>query len=411
MKIVMVSASDIEGGAARAAYRQHRAFINENLDSLMLVQNKSIDDNSVLGPNSAAERYYLKIRPKLDTIPVRFYKNRLRVLFSPAFLPFSRIVKKINEINPDIVHLQWINQGMIRIEDILKIKVPIVWTLQDMWAFTGGCHYCENCLSYERNCGNCMILGSNKKKDLSRSVFKRKQNTFAKMNNLTIVCTSRWLENCAKASCLLSNKKITCLPNSLDTNLFKPFDKEKARELWGLPKNIKLVLFGAIEAISDNRKGFKELSEALKKIKGKDIEVVVFGSSKPKSLPDFGFKTHYLGYLHDDISIVTLYSACDVMVVPSLQEAFGQTASESLACGTPVVAFGNTGLSDIISHKLNGYLVAPFDTSELAEGIEWILRNTHYKKLSENARQMAATTFDSKIVARKYINLFNNLIH
>ncbi|NLO17471.1 MAG: glycosyltransferase, partial [Arcobacter butzleri] len=170
----------------------------------------------------------------------------------------------------------------------------------------------------------------------------------------------------------LEDKNHINLPNPIDTNTFKPFDKESSRELWSLPKDKKLVLFGAMGATSDPRKGFKELSKALSLI-NTDVEFVVFGSSKPQNASDFGFKTHYLGHLHDDVSLVTLYSAVDVMVVPSLQENLSNAVMESLACGVPVVAFGATGLLDIVDHQTNGYLAEPFESEDMACGIEWVL--------------------------------------
>ena len=390
------------------------ALLAEGIESRMLVQDKRSDDLTVI---SLAERKwekgYYRLRPFIDQIPVKFYKNRTKTLFSPAWFGFSKVIKKINEINPDIVHLHWICGGMIRIEDLAKIKKPIVWSLHDMWAFTGGCHYDGGCGGYEKNCGNCKVLKSNKRKDLSKWIWNRKNKTFSKVDNLTIVGLSRWLVDCSKKSALLKNKKHINLPNPIDTNVFKPFDKLKARELWGFPKDKKLLLFGAVNAISDPRKGFKELSEALSKLNSKDVELVVFGSSEPENSPRFKFKAHYVGHLYDDISLVALYSSCDVTVVPSLQEAFGQTASESLACGTPVVAFATSGLLDIIDHKINGYLVTPFDPSDLAKGIEWIfgLSEKEYQALSQNAREKVLREFNSHVVARKYIKLYEEILN
>lgn len=411
MKILIVNTSDIDGGAARAAYRLHKALLSSGVDSQMLVQNKTSDDYTVLNENKKANKYLNKLRPILDSLSVRFYKNRTKTLFSPSFLPFSNIVDRINEINPDIVHLHWICGGMIRIEDIARIKAPIVWSLHDMWAFTGGCHYDEECKAYEKECGNCKVLGSQKENDLSRKVFKRKQKVFNNKKDITIVGLSNWLNECSKSSTLLKNKNHINLPNPIDTDIFKPFDKNLSRELWNLPKDKKLILFGAIGATSDPRKGFKQLSIAIQNLdKNLNIEFVVFGSSKPQNAPDLGFKTHYLGSLHDDVSLVTLYSAVDVMIVPSLQEAFGQTASEAMACETPVVAFGATGLLDIVDNKVNGYLAKPFDATNLKDGIEWVLNSSNYDELCLNAREKVMREFDSKIVARKYIELYNEVL-
>jgi len=163
---------------------------------------------------------------------------------------------------------------------------------------------------------------------------------------MTVVGLSRWLNQCAKDSTLLKDKKHVSLPNPLNTNIYKPFDKGKSRELWSLPQDKKLVLFGAMSATSDINKGFKELSEAIQMLTCKDVEFVVFGSSEPENAPDFGFKTHYLGSLADDVSLVTLYSAADVMIVPSLQENLSNAIMESLACATPVVGFDIGGNSE-----------------------------------------------------------------
>ena len=409
MKILIVNTSDISGGAARAAYRLHKALLSSGVDSQMLVQNKSSDDYTILSENNKIRKYFNMLRSPLDSLLVRIYKNRTQTLFSPSYLPFSNIVNKINKLNPDIVHLHWICGGMIRIEDITKIKAPIVWSLHDMWAFTGGCHYDEECNGYEKDCGNCKVLGSNKQNDLSKKVWKRKQKTFASKKDMTIVGLSKWLNESSKTSTLLKDKNHINLPNPIDTEIFKPFDKEKSRKLWSLPKDKKLVLFGAMGATSDPRKGFKELSEALSLI-NTDVEFVVFGSSEPQNAPDFGFKTHYLGHLHDDVSLVTLYSAVDVMVVPSLQEAFGQTASEAMACGVPVVAFGATGLLDIVDHQTNGYLAEPFESEDMACGIEWVLNATNYDELCRNAREKVVREFDSQMVAGKYIEMYKEVL-
>jgi glycosyltransferase involved in cell wall biosynthesis len=409
MKILIVNTSDIDGGAARAAYRLHKALLSQGVDSQMLVQNKSSDDFTVLTETKKIKKYFNKFRPMLDSLHVRAYKNRTQTLFSPSWLGFSNVVDKINKINPDIVHLHWIAGGMMKIEDIARIKAPIVWSLHDMWAFTGGCHYDEECGGYKESCGECKVLGSNKTNDLSRKVFQRKQKAFTQKKDITIVGLSHWLNECSKNSTLLKEKKHINLPNPIDTNLFKPFEKEKARELWSLPKDKKLVLFGVMGATSNLRKGFKELSEALHKLTCKDVEFVVFGSSEPQVSQNFGFKTHYLGHLHDDVSLVTLYSAVDVMIVPSLQENLSNAIMESLACGTPVVAFDVGGNSDMIEHLKNGYLAKPFDTDDLANGIEWVLHVSDYEQLCKNAREKVLKEFEAKVVAKKYIELYKDI--
>jgi len=412
MKVLIVNTSDIQGGAARAAYRLHQSLLSQNIESQMLVQNKSSDDFSIKTiANTRLQKLTNTLRPYINNIPLKFYNNRTKTLFSTSIFGSNNVIEKINEFNPDMVHLHWICGGMLKIEDLSKIKAPIVWSLHDMWAFTGGCHYDELCKGYLQECGNCKVLGSSKENDLSKKIFYRKEQTYSKISNITIIGLSKWLNECSKNSTLLKNKKHIHLPNPIDTKIFKPFDKKLSRKLWNLPDDKKLVLFGAMGATSDPRKGFQELSKALNKLdKNNNMELVVFGSSKPENEPDFRFKVHYLGNLHDDVSLVTLYSAVDVMVVPSLQENLSNAIMESLSCETPVVGFDIGGNSDMIEHQINGYLAKAFDTKDLAAGIEWIVLNKNYDQLCQNAREKVLKSFDSKVVAQQYIKLYKEVL-
>ncbi len=408
MKILIVNTFDIEGGAARASYRLHNALLSEKIDSKMLVHIKTSDDATVIAPT---KKIISKIRFIFENLLIKFYKKHTKTLFSPLWLPFSSISEKINEINPDIVHFHWISGGMLNIDDISKIKAPIVWSLHDMWVFTGGCHYDEECGNYKVLCGECKVLGSTKKYDLSRKVFLKKQKLFSNKKNITFIGLSQWITNCARDSTLLKDKKNINIPNPIDTTIFKPIDKNLSRELWCLPKNKKLILFGAMGATSDPRKGFKELTDSLKELDIElDIEFVVFGSSRPENNTNLKFKTHYLGNLHDDISLITLYNAVDVMIVPSIQENLSNAIMESLSCGTPVVAFNIGGNSDMIEHLETGYLAKPFDSEDLAKGIKWILNHQNYNSLCKNARQKILEEFDSVLIAKRYIELYENIL-
>lgn len=406
MKILIVNTSDIEGGAARAAYRLHKALLQNKIDSQMLVQDKSSDDFTVIGPETKIQKGIGKVRPTIDFLPVQKYKNRKKNYFSPSWLGFSGIVDKINNINPDIVHLHWICGGMMTIEDIKKIRSPIIWSLHDNWAFTGGCHVKWECEKYLDSCGNCPALGSNIERDLSKKIWERKQKIFLD-KNMIIIGLSKWLMNISKKSSLLKDKKHINLPNLIDTNIFKPFDRKESRELWKLPTNKKLILFGAVGATSDINKGFKELIESLKIVKSTEIELVIFGSSEPQNAPNFSFKTHYVGKIYDDISLVTLYNAVDVTIVPSLQENLSNVIMESLSCSTPVACFDVGGNSDMVEHQLNGYLARPFDVKDLAYGIDYTLSDSNLMK--ENSRKKILENFSYDIVAPKYINLYKEI--
>jgi len=410
MNILIVNTSDNEGGAARAAYRLHKALLAAGVESQMLVQSKFSDDIAVIGPHTKVQQALGRLRSILDSIPVRCYPKRTRTLFSPSWLPFAGMVEKINALNPDVVHLHWIAGGMLRIEDLAKISAPIVWSLHDMWAFTGGCHYDEECGRFKTRCGMCPVLGSNKALDLSRKLVLLKQASFSKHPNLTIIGLSQWLASQAKASWLFRQTPVVNLPNPIDTTLFSPFDKRQARRLFNFPLGKKLVLFGAMGATTDPRKGFKELEQALAQLDSDNIELIVFGSSQPKAPQCFKQKTHYLGQLHDDLSLRVLYSAADVMVVPSLQENLSNAIMESLACGTPVVGFGVGGNSDLIEHEQTGFLAKPFQVSDLAFGLDWVLNAPNYNDLCQNARDKVLSEFDSKVVVEKYVALYDKVI-
>lgn len=410
MKILIVNSYDVQGGAARAAMRLHKALLNKRVNSEMLVQNKSSDKYTVIGPLSKIEKVASKVRSSLDQLPLRTYKKRSETHFSPSIVPFSNVVDQINEREADIVHLHWINEGMMRIEDLSKIKAPLVWTLHDMWPFTGGCHYSDGCIRYETMCGQCKVLASDQDLDLSRKIYRKKNKTFSNIDKLTIIGLSKWINLCSENSSLFKGREHINLPNPINTEIFKPFNKEQARTLWNLPSDKKLILFGAMGATSDPRKGFDLLKDALEKLNNENVELVVFGSSTPMVDQNFDYKTHYVGRINDNVSLVTLYNAVDVMVVPSLQENLSNVLMESLSCGLPVVAFHIGGNSDMIEHKKNGYLIKPFDTVDFANGINWILNNTRYEKLSYNCRDKVLREYDENIVVEQYINLYNKIL-
>lgn len=408
MKILIVNSHESTGGAAKSALRLHEALLAEKINSNMLVQQKNSDRPTVFCNQGLVQKGISQIRPTLDLIPTRFYKNKDLSLFSPSILPFSNILKKINQINPDLVHLHWICGGMIRIEDIAKIKVPIVWSLHDNWAFTGGCHVKLECQKYKISCGSCPKLNSRSENDLSKKVWKRKMKTFSLMNNLNIVGLSNWLNNCSKESSLMKEKNHFQLPNTIDCNVFKKMDKFSARKLWNLPQNKKIVLFGAMN-INDKLKGFSELLKAINQTSTKNVEAVIFGSSNPISSLDSIIKTHYLGFISDDVSMATLYSSSDVTVVPSWEENLSNVIMESLSCGTPVVGFDVGGNSDLIEHKKTGYLADPMNSNDMSAGIDWILNN-NLNQLSINSRQKVLNEFEYSVVAKKYISLYKDIL-
>ncbi len=415
MKILSLSTSDLNGGAPRAAYRLHQGLIAAGVDAQMLVQRKMSDEAQVIGATSKLLKGLAITRPTLDALPLLFYRQRDRTpnIYSCQWLP-SRINAQIQTLNPDLINLHWICGGYFPVETIAKFNRPLVWTLHDMWAFTGGCHYSQQCDRYQQSCGQCPLLKSGQTWDFSRWLWQRKAKAWQNLN-LTIVTPSKWLADCAKASSLFHNLPIKVIPNGLDIHKYRPIERQLAKKLLNLPLNKQIILFGAMGGTSDPRKGFQLLQTALQhlrlSISPDRVELLIYGSSRPAKSVDLGFKTHYLGYLHDDISLAIAYAAADVMVVPSTQEAFGQTASEALACGTPVVAFNTTGLKDIIDSQQNGYLATAYDPQDLARGIVWILESPQrWQQLSECARAKVVQEFTILIQSDRYLKLFQEIL-
>ncbi len=410
MKILHLSTSDIEGGAARAAYRLHQGLQNLGEISHMLVRAKSSVDRTVIPEKSILT----KLGPPSSGLPLKFYPNRDRAMFSTQWLP-DPIALKTKQINPDIINLHWVCNGFIQIETLAKLKKPLVWTLHDMWPFTGGCHYAGECDRYSNSCGACPQLKSNQNKDLSNWIWQRKNRDWKNLN-LTIISPSNWLAECSKSSSLFNNLRVEVIPHGLDLENYKPVEKPIGRKLLNLPQDKQLILFGVSPGTTgDRRKGFQLLQPALQKLSLSGwqdrLELVVFGDNQPENPIDLGFKTHYLGQFHDDISLALVYSSADVMIVPSIQEAFGQTASESLACGTPVVAFAATGLKDIVEHQQDGYLAKPFESDDLARGIAWVLEDEErQQKLCRRARQKAEREFSLELQANRYISLLKEIL-
>lgn len=411
MKILIVNTTDIHGGAARAAYRLHRSLLTEDGDSRMLVQSRTSDDHTVIGPQGKIAKSFKRIRPMLDHLPLKFYPDKTRTIFSPAWVPFSGIADKVNALNPDVVHLHWICDGMMRIEELAKIHAPIVWSLHDMWAFTGGCHYDEECGGYKRSCGKCKVLGSEDANDISARIWARKQKIYNALSNLTVVGLSRWLAGAASESTIFRNSRVVNLPNPINTEIFAPFSKAQARDLLNLPQDKKLVLFGGMNANADPRKGFQELGASLAHLDKNDAELMVLGSNENKESWGFRQQVHYMGQLHDDVALRLLYNAADATVAPSLQENLSNVIMESLACGTPVVGFDVGGNSDLIEHKQNGYLANPFDVTELAAGIRWTLEDVkNNNALNKNARNKVLECFESHRVAKRYWKLYKEVV-
>jgi glycosyltransferase involved in cell wall biosynthesis len=408
LKVLHISSSDSNGGASIAARRLHNALTSLGHLSYMLVQSRRIDDFKIIGPSNRLLEYISIARPKVDQFSV--FRKKSSRLFSVGWIPSMGLAKQIQSIGPDVIHLHWICGGMLRIEELAGFTAPLVCSMHDSWYFTGGCHVRFDCDRYETGCGKCPALNSLSENDLSRKQYRRKQKAYGLLENLSVVAPSTWMADAVRRSPLFAGRRIKMIHNPLDTSVYKPLDSSIAREIWNLPKNKKLILFGSFSPFSDLNKGYHLFLESLKHFDIRDTELVVFGAYPPREPQILPIKTRFLGFLNDEVSMATLYSAADVMVVPSMQESFGQTAAESLACGTPVTCFRTSGLVDIVDHKANGYLADPFHPMDLASGIRWCLDTSESSSLKKFSREKALSKFDQDVIAHQMLDFYKEAI-
>jgi glycosyltransferase involved in cell wall biosynthesis len=431
MRITILSTFDNFGGASIAASRLNKALNTNGLSSNMLVQDKkgNLPNIETIAPNWFQKKLAF-LRFAFDRLQFTFYeKNKeVRFIFSQAKIGVDVSNHPLIQ-QSDIIHLHWINFGFLSLDSLEKLfntHKPIVWTLHDMWAFTGGCHYSRECTNYERECGNCeQFLRNSSGNDLSHQVWKRKKEIFLNAN-LTIVTCSEWLAQKARESSLLKDKTIISIPNPIDTDIFRPIEKNVARAYFNLSPDKKYILFGAVK-ISDERKGFAYFIEALSILlplsvssqttakssvspqKTENIEIIIFGQAQASDFEGLPFKVNILGKLSDIETIAKAYSAATVFVSPSIEDNLPNTIMESMACGTPVVGFKVGGIPEMIDHKQNGYLANYKSSEDLAEGIYWTIFKADYQELTDNSRRKVIDNYSEKVVAEKYKKLYQSL--
>lgn len=405
MKVVHLVGGELSEGAARGAYWLHQAQRSLGIDSTIITSGvHDLGDPSVIAmgksPWQLRRQAFLA---RLANLPIRLFPRRMNRIFSTGF--FGLNYKKYRAFREaDIVHLHWVNE-LVSMGSLRSIAKPIVWTLRDMWPLTGGCHYSMGCLRYQSGCGQCPQLGSSFSLDFSHWVVANKRATLPK--HLRVVGISSWLSGCARNSQVFSGFSVETISNNIDTTQFFPEDQGFARRALGLPEAKSIILAGAQNA-SDFYKGFDLLLDALKSMDLTDAHVVLIGRTRPADFSWLDDKCTSLGFLSDTSSLRLAYSAADVFVAPSREEAFGKTLAESLACGTPVVCFDATGPADIVRHQRNGYKAKPYEAASLVDGILWVLSLDLpcLSALRANARISAVESFDSKNIAEKYLNLY-----
>ncbi len=413
MKIVHISTGYKHGGAAIACKRLVEAQRSIGIDAHIITQEPCTLPIYVHSTTNSLLKNKLNFfRHALEKFVFLFYQKNKAFRFQFSLANTGESLNKIKLINDaDIIHFHWFNAGFISIKkfsEILQKGKPIVWTLHDMWAFTGGCHYAGECKNYTKNCGNCFYLKNPAKEDLSAKNLLVKHKTYSG-KNLHFITPSNWLNKCAQISSVLSKFPINTIPNAVSKPGFTN-QKDKIKIELGLKTNKKLILFGAFN-MEHVRKGSNYLADALKGLTDKDnVELMVFGK-KSEYFSTLKYKIHFMGYSSDELFIRKIYSCADVFVNPSIEDNLPNTVLESLSVGTPVVAFDMGGMPDMIDHKKNGFLAAFKNTKELSEGIKWCLENNIDEKLSLNALQKVKSNYSYQVIAERFKKFYSEILN
>ena len=416
MRVLIVNTSERIGGAAIAAGRLMDALKNNGIKAKMLVREKQPDRLSVTGLKMNAWRVWQFIWERI----LIWKENRFRKhnLFAVDIANTGTDITAIPEFQEaDIIHLHWINQGMLSLNDIRKILQsgkPVVWTMHDMWPCTGICHHARECDKYHQECHHCpYIYKGGSKKDLSNQVFKKKKELY-QLAPITFITCSQWLKGRAGQSALLNGHTIVDIPNPINTGLFKPQNTVAARNRMGLPTDKKLILFGSVK-VTDKRKGIDYFIESCKLLAEKhpelkeELGVVVYGKNSEQLKPLIPFQVFPLDFISSDKDLVNVYNAVDLYVTPSLEENLPTTIMEAMACGVPCVGFNVGGIPEMIDHLHNGYVAEYKSAEDLANGVIWTLNESEYRTLSEEACRKAVSNYSESTVAKKYIDVYNKI--
>lgn len=415
MRVLIINTSEKTGGAAVASNRLMNALNNNGVKARMLVRDKQTDEITVspIGHPWLAQWAFLWERLCIF-FHLHFKRQHLfEIDIANAGLDVTRS-RYFKEA--DIIHLEWINQGMLSLKGIRKILnsgKPVVWTMHDLWPATAICHYSRGCKSYQTSCHNCPLLpnrGSNN--DLSAKVWKRKHKI---IHNHTIhfVACSKWLQRQAEVSGLFHHQLVTAIPNPINTHIFKPEDKAEARKRLGLPADKRIILFVS-QKVTDERKGMDYFIKAIQKMTEADSTanattiVSILGGHGEEIAGKLSVPTYPLGYVSDDRTIVDVYNSADVFVLPSLEDNLPNTIMEAMACGVPCVGFNVGGIPEMIDNGQTGYVAKERDADDLAKGIMWALEPKNQATLSANAVDKVQRNYSERAVAMQYIDIYTD---
>ncbi|WP_030007040.1 glycosyltransferase family 4 protein [Picosynechococcus sp. NKBG042902] len=405
MKILQISTSDISGGASIAAYRLHQGLRQAGIGSKILVGNKQSGDRHV---DQISKRRY--VNKALSRISASFGLHYLTIADTWQIKkhPFYQTADILNLHN---LHGEYFNYLAL---SALTENIPAVYTLHDMWSFTGHCAYSFTCEKWQFGCGSCPNLSTYPavKIDNTQLEWRLKKWVYDK-SNLTIVTPSQWLKQQAEKS-IFKAKKIHLIPHGLDIQLYKPLDSKLCRTILDLPQDKYIIGFAA-QNLNDPRKGSDLLQKALQKLPQslkKNLQILTLGNQSTSFLQNIDIPALSLGYVEGDALKAIFYAAVDLFICPTRADIFGLVLQEAMACGTPLVSFDIGGVPDLVRPGVTGYLAQPEDPQDLCNGIVQLLEdNALREKMAQNCRRIAETEYPIELQAQRYIELYQQILN